>query len=122
MEHRVGRRYTVSVPAQVEHRRLGSLQGRILDASESGLYIELPALLEHGVPPTALWFTPVRLRYRLPGGKNGPIREWRGFVTRAAQDGLAATTASSDPGDRADLVALLEYARRRSPADSLAVA
>lgn len=122
MEHRVGTRYPVVIPAQVVHHSLGFLKGRILDASESGLYIEIPALHEHGAPPTTLWFTPIKLRFRVPGGKSEPVREWRGFVTRAEQDGLAATNASSAPGERADLAALLEHARRQSRTDSVAVA
>lgn len=122
MEHRVGIRYPVNLPAAVDHPRLGTLNGRIVDASSSGLYIELPDLHERRVPAVTLWFTPIKLRFRLPGGKRAPIREWRGFVTRAEKDGLAATNASSDAGDRADLIALLEHARRRSHPSSLAAA
>lgn len=114
MEHRVGTRYPVSIAADVEHRRLGSMKGRISNASVSGLYLEVPSLHERGVPPIALWFTPVRLRFRLPGGEGEPTREWRGFVTRVDGDGLAATNASSDPLDRSDVIALIEFARERT--------
>lgn len=113
MDHRAHPRFAVGVEAMVEHGWLGNLKGRIRDVSANGIYLELPRRANLAPVGGRLSSSPITVRYRLPRGPAGRTREWRGYVARTGESGLAASVSNPRPGGDPNLALLVDYGRRR---------
>lgn len=101
LEHRLARRSDLHVDTLVELNGGSATPGIIRNVSLTGIYVEI--LREHraGVHGT------ICLKFALPGTPGGGVAQWRGFVVRSDERGIAAIFDSDHEEDWDGLAELL---------------